>query len=225
MNRPVNGCACSYPCNNVNLNSPFMGQAESVRFKRGEVLWEQGQPADSLLVVCVGALKLTRTWQGDREPIVGLAHRGHLLGEETALPGGRRTATVTALGAGKGLRVNQEELQRLLRRTPKLYESLLGRSCARLEEFSQRMEELNHGSVEERLARVLLRIGHEVGLSDARGLFVPLRLTRGDLADMVGCRVETTIRIMTRWQREGKVETHREGLILRTPTQLLDQAA
>lgn len=225
MNRPTSCCPCSHPCNNVQVNAAFMSQGEAVRIKRGEVLWRQGEVADSLMVVCVGSLKLTRAWQGEREPIVGLVHRGQMIGEEVGLPGARRTATVTALSPGKVMRVSQEEVQRMLRRTPKLYESLLGRSCARLEEFSQRMEELGQGSVEDRLARVLLRMANEVGLHDARGLFLPLRLTRGDLADMVGCRVETTIRIMTRWQREGKVETHREGLILCAPDELTHAAA
>ena len=225
MNRTTNGCPCSMPCPDVALNSTFMSQGEALRFKRGDVLWQQGDPADSMIVICVGTLKLSRRWPGDREPTLGLVHRGQILGEEAAVNAGHRTATATALSPGKALRVSQEEVQRLLKRSPKLYEQLLNRSCLRLEEFSQRMEELGQGSVEDRLARVLLRIGHSVGLHDARGVFVPLRLTRGDLADMVGCRVETTIRVMTRWQREGKVETHREGLILRTPDQLLQHAA
>jgi CRP/FNR family transcriptional regulator len=63
-----------------------------------------------------------------------------------------------------------------------------------------------------------------VGLKDARGTFVPLRLSRGDLADMVGCRVETTIRVMTRWQREGVVETQREGLVIRDRVLLAEAA-
>ena len=57
--------------------------------------------------------------------------------------------------------------------------------------------------------------GEDVGLPDSRGIFVPLRLTRGDLASMVGCRVETTIRVLKRWQREGLVETRREGLVIK----------
>jgi CRP/FNR family transcriptional regulator len=90
--------------------------------------------------------------------------------------------------------------------------------------FTQRLDDIGHGQVENRLARVLLRIGDEVGLKDARGTFVPLRLSRGDLADMVGCRVETTIRVMTRWQREGVVETQREGLVIRDRVLLAEAA-
>jgi CRP-like cAMP-binding protein len=71
---------------------------------------------------------------------------------------------------------------------------------------------------------VLLRIGEQVGLQDARGTFVPVKLSRGDLADMVGCRVETTIRVMTRWQRQGVLETQREGIVLKDVDQLEEAA-
>jgi CRP-like cAMP-binding protein len=52
-----------------------------------------------------------------------------------------------------------------------------------------------------------------------------VKLSRGDLADLVGCRVETTIRVMTRWQREGVVETQREGLVIRDEGNLKETAA
>ncbi|MCB9758498.1 MAG: Crp/Fnr family transcriptional regulator [Alphaproteobacteria bacterium] len=202
-----------------------MSDAEPFRFRRGDVIWEQGQEADWVAVICTGHVKLTRRWPGDRDPILSLVHRGQLIGEEAALNGMTRAANCIALTRGKGFRLAQDDLQALLKRRPELNSHLLRMACDRVEAFSQRMEELAQGSVEHRLARVLLRMGQEVGLPDARGTFVPLRLTRGDLADLVGCRVETTIRVMTRWQREGIVETQREGFVLCDPAELQDAAA
>jgi CRP-like cAMP-binding protein len=102
---------------------------------------------------------------------------------------------------------------------------LLELAVHRQKAFSRRLDEMHHGQVENRLAKVLLRIGEEVGLKDSRGTFVPVKLSRGDLADLVGCRVETTIRVMTRWQREGVVETQREGLVIRDEGNLKETAA
>ena len=220
MNRLTNGCPCGMPCAESMINAPLMAAGEAFRFRRGDVLWSQGATADWVTVICSGTVKLSRRWPGEREPILILAHRGQILGEEAALAESQRVATVTAMTPGKALRVSSEDLGRLLKRSPKLYERLLGLSCQRLAAITERLEELGQGSVEERLARVLLRVGHEVGLRDARGIFLPLRLTRGDLADLVGCRVETIIRVMTRWQREGVVETLREGLVIKHPHEL-----
>lgn len=209
------GCPCARPCAEVDQNAPLMRDGEGLRFRRGEVLWRQGEPASALFSVCTGAVKLTRRWPDGREMILDLVFRGQLMGEAAAVPGAVHATTAVALTAGRAVRVEEPELRRMLREQPALSTTLLGLAVARQAAFTRRLDELNHGAVESRLARVLLRVGDEVGLKDSRGVFVPVHLSRGDLADLVGCRVETTIRIMTRWQREGVVETQREGLVLR----------
>ena len=58
------------------------------------------------------------------------------------------------------------------------------------------------------------------GLTEAhRGLATRYRI------DPEFRRVETTIRVMTRWQREGVLETQREGFVIRDPDQLGEVAA
>ncbi|MBK9368968.1 MAG: cyclic nucleotide-binding domain-containing protein [Deltaproteobacteria bacterium] len=131
-----------------------------------------------MTVICSGTVKLSRRWPGEREPILILAHRGQILGEEAALSDSQRVATVTAMTPGKALRVSSEDLGRLLKRSP----SSMSACSACLASASRRSpsawRSFGQGSVEERLARVLLRVGHEVGLRDAGGIFLPLRLTR-----------------------------------------------
>ena len=76
------------------------------------------------------------------------------------------------------------------------------------------------GSVEMRLARLVLRLADELGIPDARGPFVPYNLSRRDLADMVCCREETIIRILGRWRRAGVLSVQREGMIILKPEHL-----
>ncbi|MFT5586538.1 MAG: CRP-like cAMP-binding protein, partial [Cognaticolwellia sp.] len=80
--------------------------------------------------------------------------------------------------------------------------------------FAQDLEELATMSVEQRRAKRLLYIGSSVGLADARGVLVPLRLTRIELSEMAWCRSDTVIRLMTRWDELGRVKTQREGIVL-----------
>lgn len=192
-----------------------MRHGESFRFKRGEVLWSQGDAADSVVVVCTGAAKLVREWPGGRQIIMELIFRGDLAGEESAVAEADRTSSLIALQSGRAVRLSGARLQRILRDEPALARTLMAKSIGRQENFAHRIDEMIQGPVENRLARVLVRMADRVGLKDSRGVFLPVRMSRGDLADMVGCRVETTIRIMTRWQREGVVETQREGLVIR----------
>ena len=68
-------------------------------------------------------------------------------------------------------------------------------------------------SAEERLATTLMELGERFGdeMEDGSTL-IPLRLTRAELAALVGTTVETTIRTLSRWSREGLVSTGDCGL-------------
>lgn len=220
MTKNRTSCPCSHPCAQSEANSLLMQHGECIRFERGEELWQQGEGADWMMAVCTGTLKLTRQWPGGRDAILDLIHRGQLVGVGAAIPGAQHSATCSVLASGKGIRLNRPRLRALLGQKPEINATLLQLAHSRQQAFVQRLEEMAHGPVEHRLARVLLRIGDDLGLPDSRGVFVPVRLTRGDLAGMVGCRVETTIRVLTRWQRQGVVETKREGLVIRDRNQL-----
>lgn len=208
-------CPCAHPCDKGELNALLLAHGDVVRFRKGDVLWSQDTPATRLIGLCTGAVKLVREWEGGRAPVMSLVFRGGVAGEMAALPQGQYADTAVAIVSGKAVQLPADRLQRLLSQRTDLSSLVLGFALERQHNFAKRLDELGNGAVEDRLARVLLRIGKEVGLKDARGVFVPLKLSRGDLAEMVGCRVETAIRIMTRWQRAGVVETRREGLVLR----------
>lgn len=223
-NTQNSSCSCSRPRSKAPSDSKIMRHGEEFRFKRGDRLWRQGEPARFLVTLCTGVVKVTREWPDGREAVLDLAFRGDMIGELAAQEGAIQTGTCTALSSGRAIRVPAERLRRLLHADPMLSHTLLDVALRRQASFSRRLDEMAHGPVENRLARVLTRIGDQVGLKDARGTFVPVRLSRGDLADMVGCRVETTIRVMTRWQREGVVETQREGLVIKDPEVLAETA-
>ena len=212
--RTHTGCPCAHPCTPAQAHAPLLQHGDAFRFQKGEVLWRAGQRADRLIGLCTGAVKLVDEWGDGRAPILDLVFRGGLAGEAAAVAGGVRSCTAVALTSGKGVAIPAARLELLLAQQPDLSEIVLRSTLRRQRTFVQRLDELQQGAVEDRLARVLLRLGDRVGLRDARGTFLPVRLSRGDLAELVGCRVETAIRVMTRWQRQGVVETQREGIVL-----------
>ena len=45
-------------------------------------------------------------------------------------------------------------------------------------------------------------------------MFIPMVLSRQELADLTGTTIETCIRLMSRWGKEGVLETEKEGFVL-----------
>jgi CRP/FNR family transcriptional regulator len=81
----------------------------------------------------------------------------------------------------------------------------------RLVELTNRLAELSGGRVEGRLARFFLKLATDMGQTRPDGTFIPLALSRQELADMIGTTIETSIRIMSRWGKQDVVRTEREG--------------
>ncbi len=218
------GCPCTRPCDQAEENATLMSYGQEFRFAKGETLWNHEDSADYLVSVCTGVLKLHRPWSGGREVIIDLVHRGQIAGETAGIPDGYRLSTCTAHTSGRAICLTRERLQAALIDHPELSANLLKVACDRVGAVTTRLETLARGSVESRLARVLVELDQDVGLPDARGRLVPIRLSRADLSDMVGCRAESVTRVVSAWERDGVMETLREGFVLTNTAKLGDLA-
>lgn len=84
----------------------------------------------------------------------------------------------------------------------------------RLVVLTNRLAERTGGRVETRFARLFLEMSDDMGCPQGGGVFIPMALSRQDLADLLGTTVETSIRIMSRWGKQGIVQTEREGFLI-----------
>ena len=76
------------------------------------------------------------------------------------------------------------------------------------------MSEITGSRVEARFAQLFLKLLDRLGRPEEGGVLVPLILSRQDLADLAGTTVETSIRIMSRWGKEGIVSTRDDGFLV-----------
>jgi CRP/FNR family transcriptional regulator len=91
---------------------------------------------------------------------------------------------------------------------------LLGSLSLRLVELTTRLADMTGGRVDVRLARLFLKLADQMGTPARGGIFIPLPLSRQELADFTGTTIETAIRIMSRWNRDGIILTEKEGFLL-----------
>jgi CRP-like cAMP-binding protein len=103
----------------------------------------------------------------------------------------------------------------LLEHHPTIVRSLLSGLTHRLVELTSRLAELSGGRVEARLARFFLKLATQIGQPKPEGTFIPLALSRQEIADMIGTTVETSIRVMSRWGKDDLIQTDKEGFLLR----------
>ena len=180
---------------------------EVARFSRGDILIQQGEYGQFGILLDSGVVKLRCHWGGRAAAMVALATPGECLGLGEVLAGQPASLTIEAVSRGRIRILDADQLHRAMRQDPAIALWTYERSV----EASQRLLSALHshadGTVTTRLARVLLRLGRQVGCADARGVLIPHKLPRQDLADMVGCRVETLVRILRKWRDAGWVDS------------------
>ncbi len=83
-----------------------------------------------------------------------------------------------------------------------------------IQEMQERYRELATEKVERRIARTLLRLSAQMGVTNADG-DTELAFTRQELAEMSGTTLFTASRVLSEWEKQGLVESGRERVVIR----------
>ncbi len=185
-------------------------------FRRGEVVFHRGDPADSIHLISKGRFDVSiGTALGD---VIALAIRGagDTFGELALLTGEERTATVTALEPGETLVVRGSELRRLAQRHAALDEVLVRLLAEQVQRLSELLVEAYTVDADERVVRRLLELVHVYG--GRPPVTVPLR--QEDMAALAGTSRATVNRVLRRAERDGLVELRRGRTVVLDPEAL-----
>jgi CRP/FNR family transcriptional regulator len=184
------------------------------RYARGDVIFGEGDPAEFFYVVAGGRVKVAKLTPGGKEVILEIFGVGDPLGAVAVYEGFPFPASATALEDTVCVLIPRQQFFELLERHPSLVRGLLLGLTTRLVELTNRLAELTGTRVEARLARLFLKMADEMGRTEARGAFIPMTLSRQELADLTGTTIETAIRVMSRWSKQNLVHTEKDGFVI-----------
>jgi phosphoribosyl 1,2-cyclic phosphodiesterase/CRP-like cAMP-binding protein/CheY-like chemotaxis protein len=116
-------------------------RAQTARFRQGEIIFKEGDPAGGLYLIRTGRVRLS-VREGGREIVLGTAKTGDTLGELAALDGGPRTATARAVRATAADYIPRELFRASLSSAPAAAVRLLQLMAGRLRETDPHVGEL-----------------------------------------------------------------------------------
>ncbi len=189
----------------------IQGLFHEQRLERDQVIFLEGDAAEYVYIVFEGKVKIVKQAPGGREMILEVFVPGEVFGG-AALLLSRHPATGVSMEPGMLLCLPRLDYLALLKRFPPLALQIIEQLRQRLGEAHQVIRGLAAERVETRVARLLFKLADKTGVPDNGGTRLGLQLTRQDIADMVGCTLETAIRVLSRWQKERLIKTQ-EGVI------------
>jgi CRP/FNR family transcriptional regulator len=103
----------------------------------------------------------------------------------------------------------------LVEKNPDAARAVMHELVCRGMEMCRRVEQLSIGQVEQRIARLVLRLAERAGTDrPGQGIWIPVPLTRQDLADLCGTTVETAIRVVSKMRRSGLMRATPSGILV-----------
>ncbi len=188
----------------ASLTDMLRALAREKRLAKGEVLFEQGDPGDSLFAVAEGALEVSVLSEDGRKLALDMLTAGALFGEIALFDPGPRTATVTALRPTTVLGIRNRDVVAAFRTHPDLAADLMQLAGQRMRWMDTQISEQAFLPLPIRLARKVLHLLGP-GASD-------LPMSQSNLADFLGVTREAVSKTLADWKREALVEVSRGGI-------------
>jgi CRP/FNR family transcriptional regulator, cyclic AMP receptor protein len=193
-------------------------QAEAVaeavikrRFKRGELVVEQGKKSNALFIILTGRCRVFTSDARGREVILANMQPGDYIGEMSLIDNEPHSASVRAEVQTDVLMLGRLEFARCLPENTSMAYAVMKGLVQRLRHADRKIESLALMDVYGRVARALM----EASELDAAGLSVIRdKVSRQDLAKMVGASREMVSRVMKDLEERGYIETQETGGII-----------
>jgi CRP/FNR family transcriptional regulator len=184
-----------------------------VAFKKKEVIFSEGDPPDWLYIVAEGKVKITKLSMDGKEIILEVIQPMDFFGGVAVLKGFPYPANAMAMEDSKLIRISRTNLMRILNRFPHLMYRMALQLGDRMKESHESLKNIALERVESRIASLLLKLSDKAGQKVNDGLLIDMKLTKQDIAEMVGTTVETSIRTMSKFKKLGII-AEKEGKIL-----------
>ncbi|MEV4312882.1 Crp/Fnr family transcriptional regulator [Actinocrispum sp. NPDC049592] len=177
------------------------------RWRPGQVLIRESDSDDHVVLIIKGQVKISSSAPSGRQVLLAIRSAGDLLGEASAIDGGKRSATATALTNVEAVMLSSAEFQRCVTTTPTVAWELLRLVVGRLRESTRRRLEYGAYDVPTRTALLLIDLASTHGEPNRNGITIKLR--QSDLADAAGASREAVAKALKVFRDAGAVRTNR----------------
>jgi CRP/FNR family transcriptional regulator, cyclic AMP receptor protein len=174
------------------------------KYRKGQVVFAQGDPADSVFYIREGRIKIAVVSDQGKEAVVAFLKAGDFIGEGCLTGRPRRISTARALQDSVITRVDKATMARILREQPNFSELFTAHLLARMIRVEEDLVDQLFNSSEKRLARALLLLAN-FG-KDGKQEPVIAKVSQETLADMIGTTRSRVSHFMNKFRQLGYVD-------------------
>jgi CRP/FNR family transcriptional regulator, nitrogen oxide reductase regulator len=177
--------------------------ARDETYRARDYIFMEGDPALWFCLVRSGRVRILRQSRGGKDVVLEIVGPREPFGAVAVMEQRPYPASAQATEPTVVVKVPSDRIVALATRHPSIIKEMALMIGRRLRDAHDSVKSLAADPVQTRLAAALIRLAEREGSKGRRGITLPFHLTRQALADMTGTTVETTIRSLRRWLKQG----------------------
>lgn len=192
----------------------------ALRIKKGEIIFREGDKLDGVFCVSEGVSKLSKLSANGKDQIIKLASKGEIMGQRSVIVEESTNLSAVAVSDMKVCFIPKEIISDTLSTNPNFAVEVLRHMAHDLKEADDVIVNMTQKTVKQRIAEAFLYLRKNYG-EDSEG-FLALRLTREDIANVVGTATESCIRVISEFKKRGLIKTSGKRIKVANEKKLLD---
>jgi CRP/FNR family cyclic AMP-dependent transcriptional regulator len=192
----------------------LMAVARKRTFRAGEVIFHREDIGQVLYVIKEGKVNICLISPEGQEISLVVLGKGDFFGELAIFDGLPRSTDAIALERVECYTLQRSDFNNAIMKNPKIAIQLLEILSRRLRKTDDKVEDLVVLDVYGRVAKKLLDLAHEHGISVEDGTRIDMRLTQQDLASMVGASRESVNKVLGYFTDKGYISSDKHKITL-----------
>ena len=190
------------------------GMARRLKFPKGSIVFQEGDPGDYLLIVVKGRVKVVLLGDDGQEAIISMLEPPAMLGEIALLDEAPRSATVITVAPTEFLQIARAPFLALIKKHPALALRIMAQLARGLRKATEQVRSLSMFDLHGRMLRALLMLAQERGETNRARMVIRPHPAVKDLAQMCGCTREAASRALKTLHSTGYVTDVTDGLAI-----------
>lgn len=194
-------------------------------YKKGQTIFYQGNPPFGLYCISTGKIKVSKIGGDGKESIVRIAGPGDVLGHRSLFSKENYTATATVLEDATVCFLDKNYILSSLKANPSVAMNMIEKLSKEMGAAEAKSAAMSQKNVRERLAELFLNFTKNYGIEEADGrIRLDIKLSRDEIASIVGTAHETIIRMISEFKEEGILEQEGKTIFITDEEKLLEFA-
>jgi CRP/FNR family transcriptional regulator, cyclic AMP receptor protein len=192
------------------------------RYPEGQVLFSEGDPGETLLILEEGRVKVCRFMAGGQEIVLAVQEAPASFGELALVDGAPRSATVIAQTPVVVRLLPRAALMGMIHNEPTVAMALMEGLVGMIRDTNDRLSDLQALDVPGRVAKWLLSVADRSGRRREDGIAIPFEISQSDLAAELGTTRVSINKALRMLEGLDVIAAGKDEIVIMKPERLKD---